>query len=288
MSERAKSASVKKTENSKKLPIQYFPSAPIEEILSIVMSRGSWKPTTSEQRFLKLIARSTLRGESLSPEVLYRATESLVSRTIIVGEENIPTSGPTIFLANHKEGPLCGMWSYFVSYYKIYKARVDSEPSKRAPFIITQDNIVKKVRTPFGQKDVIVPFIGQFRRLFSKSLNWPIVGVPQFDSNRQIINNQKSGLLGVFRRILKGEAAIAYAQGTHRNDEEFPDKAGEFLSVIRKLCPNSQVVPVRSLLQNGEQPMLVFGESVNISNLPSKIDGEVDINRFWGETWQNN
>lgn len=249
----------------------------IEKTVSYLMSVG-WNPTPQEIGRLQLVVRKFLKGEPTPAKYIGRCFESLRSQVTVIGVENIPKSGSTIFIGNHPPGgPLHGMWSYFMTADIAYDAR-DEEVDRniREPYVIVQEGLTKDLMLPFfEEKRIIVPGSAWFYGRLAKSTRWGLVAVPEFDKNGQIINDQK-GSPDILRRLFRNGAMIIYPQGTYRKDDIFPERAGKMLTILKE--KNIQLVPVMAIVKSYAEQYLIFGKSVHIKDLGTCGDGSIDIN----------
>ncbi len=184
----------------------------------------------------------------------------------IEGQENIPSYGPTILVANHTHGgPMDGIAQFFSMAKEGYDARTDEQDEEvREPFLIMGRGL---------EKGRLLQFISTkiYENAFGPSLNCEIVAIPQFDEEGEIINGQNLKISTV-RRIING-ASLWLPQGTHRasNDLDFPEKSTEFLKMVNKVASIKdlyiKLVPVRSIPDSQGNIKLIFGPSVESSHI---------------------
>jgi hypothetical protein len=256
----------------KKLAIQYLPPSFVANIAVCLVGKGL---APEERKLLKSKVERILGGEKLVASMegppIY---ESHRSRMICEGGENIPTSGAILVIGNHtRGGPLRDMAQFFEVAKVVHDGRTAVEDeSVREPYVIMQKG--PKVPIP-----VISRLSGQFFELVARSLDWVCVAPPKFDGNGKIIETQRLPI-SASRRLLNGGAMILYPQGQHTDHLDFPEKAGDFLVLLRRKRKDVQLVPLRVMRRDPDLMYFLFGKPVHVQDLPTTDGNSVDINKF--------
>jgi len=225
---------------------------------------------TSDGRNLlyKLVVKAC-RGErvSISRELPF-AYQGANLKIEVDGQNNIPSSGPTIIIGNHvRGGPLLSNGQFVETAKQGYDARFDvQEEEIREPFVIMQKGLGGWIGRRYGT--------GIFYNIAANSLGCEIVAIPRFGKSGdnkefEVVNYQ--GLRSItIKRIIDGGAALWLPQGTHRepDDLRFPEKKGTgFLTKIYDEDHDVQLVPVRSIPDSHGNVKIVFGPAVSISEV---------------------
>ena len=214
-------------------------------------------------KLLRQLVVKTWKGTKVSIAREVSRTYQGADLTIEVdGQEHIPASGPTIFIANHtRGGPLDSIGQFFEMMRVGYDARLDVEDDEiREPFLIVQRGLAK------GK---IVQYLsGIFYDIVGNSLGCEIVAIPRYNKDGEIINGQNLKP-GTIRRIVDGGSSLWLPQGRHRDPDDlrFPEKATGFLKKINRRDRFTQLVPVRSVPDSHRNIKIVFGPAVEISHV---------------------
>lgn len=188
------------------------------------------------------------------------------------GQENIPSSGSTLFIGNHVRGKSFGGMDYFFTAVSTaYEARSGvADRHVREPYVIMQRGL--------GKANPLVRYLsGEFYERAAKTFDWEVVLIPRFDSEGQVVNHQRLPHSAI-RRLIEGGAMFWYPQGKHTesdNQLNFPDKANSFLQRLRESVrgQNIQVVPLQVSSYPDRAITLHFGHPIPISQT-------TDINDF--------
>ena len=234
-----------------------------------------------ERKILKDRVQRILCGEKLvaskeGPPIY----ESHRSKMLWDGEEKIPESGATILIANHtRGGPFYDMGQFFDTARVVHNGRSAVEDEYiREPYFIVQRGFNHTVK--IGRIKLHVPLsgflTGQLYELVAKSINWELVSPPKFNKGGQIVNRQELPISAI-RRLDSGGAMIWCPQGKHRDDLNFPQKAGDFLFRMRD--KDIQLVPMRVIRKDQDLLYLLLGKPIHVQDLPV-TDGGVNINDF--------
>src|SRR3990167_11452149 len=163
---------------------------------------------TSDGRNLlyKLVVKAC-RGERVSigrelPHVYQGANFKIE----VDGQNNIPSSGPTVIIGNHvRGGPLVSNGRFLETAKQGYDARFDvQEEEIREPFVIMQKGLGGWIGRRYGT--------GIFYNIAANSLDCEIVAIPRFGKYKdkkefEVINNQRLRSI-TFQRIAAGGAAL--------------------------------------------------------------------------------
>ena len=229
---------------------------------------------TSDGRDLlyKLVLRAC-RGEEVSiSRELPLAYQGAKLKIEVDGQNNIPSSGSTIFIGNHtRGGPLLSNGQFIEEAKQGYDARIDvQDKGIREPFVIMQEGLGGW----FGKRYAT----GIFYKIAANALNCEIVSIAKFDKSKinkdgtEIMNRQGLSPTAI-QRIVNGGALLWLPQGRHRppNDFNFPEiKANGFLSNVHDRDCRVQLVPVRSIPDSHGNIKIVFGPAVGISHVVAK------------------
>lgn len=237
-------------------------------IVSFILHKFVLGPTLDKEGYKLLIslARKTWMGEEVSVATEISQLLKYAKLTIeVAGEQNIPTEGTTVFVANHTNaGPLRGIGQYFKMVQVGYDARTGVEdPYIREPYIVIQRGLSKH---GIGKLSGIY-----FDVVGGRALGLEVVAIPRFkkDENGEKILNYQGLKDSAIKRVavLEG-AALWMPQGRDRHPEDFnfPSKNG-FLVKIASLEPHTQVVPICSVPDSGKNITLVFGKAVDIRHV---------------------
>ena len=219
--------------------------------------------TPEGHQLLRKIVVRICKGDEISishdiPDVYHGADLQIE----VEGQKNIPSSGPTIFIANHtRGGPMNSMGQFFEIIKEAYLARFNVVDEKvREPFIIIQKGLAK------GK--IIQYFTGIFYEIAGHSLNCEVVEIPRYN-DKEIINGQKLKACAI-DRITNGGAALWAPQGTHRDARDlcFPEKKGNgFLNRVYSEDRNVQLVPVRLIPDLQGNVKIFFGPVIVLQHI---------------------
>ncbi len=180
----------------------------------------------------------------------------------VKGQEHIPSSGPTVFVANHTYGgPLNNIGQFFEMVKEGANARFDVDNEQvQEPFIIVQRGI--------GKARLMRLLSGVFYDIVGNSFGYEIVGIAKYDGSGEIINGQNLRDAAI-DRIIDGGASLWLPQGRERepDDLRFPEKATGFLKKIDDEDRFVQLVPIRSIPDSRGNIRVVFGQSVDINHV---------------------
>jgi hypothetical protein len=225
----------------------------------------------------KILSQEPVQASSEIPPV-YEGAHFTFSTE---GQENIPTSGTTLFIGNHtKSGPLAGMGQYFEASKIAYERRVDVvDDHKREPRAIAQKGLTGVFKFPGGARLVwTLPLTEQFYEMAAKSFNWIVVSAPKFDKNNQIINKQNLPL-NTIDSFVGGEAMFWFPQGKHMatDDLVMPQKGTGLLTRLKD--EDVKIVPVR-FTPDGNTFRIRFGKPVHVQDIQPNSSGQLDVNDF--------
>lgn len=196
------------------------------------------------------------------------------------GEENIPTSGATLFIGNHtRGGPLFGMGQYFEASRSAYNVRTGVEiESIREPVFIAQRGLTKVIKLPKGRKIIWnIPLIGQFYDLAAECLGWATVFPPKFDAGGQIVNKQRLPKW-VIDNLIAGGALFWFPQGKHQ-DADYLTMPGKSSGLLTKLKDEDVNLVAARFIPGANLHQIFFSRVVHIGDVAQK-DGVVDIENF--------
>ncbi len=219
------------------------------------------------RRLLRIYARRTWRGEkvSIAKEVSRLLDYSELSIEVS-GEQNIPTSGPTIFVANHvKGGPLRNVGQFFKMVQVGYDERSGIQDDYiREPFLIIQRGLARHA---------IGKLSGLYFDVVGEALGCEIVEIPRFrkDENgdgERIVNHQRLKKSAV-QRIVAGGASVWMPQARERTEDDFnfPFKGNRYIRKIAAVEPYTQITPICSIPDSRGNLKLVFGKAVDIKDV---------------------
>jgi len=181
----------------------------------------------------------------------------------VKGQEYIPSSGPTIFVANHTHGgPLNNIGQFFEMVKEGENARFNVDNDQvREPFIIVQRGL--------GKARLMRLLSGVFYDIVAEnSFGCEIVAIPKHNDSGEIINGQNLRPAAI-ERIIDGGASLWLPQGRERepDDFRFPEKATGFLKRINERDGFTQLVPIRSIPDQQGNIKIVFGTPVDINHV---------------------
>lgn len=242
----------------------------VARVMASVASRMLDDGLTSDRRdLLKKLIERACRGEkvSISRELplVYQGASLKIE---VDGQNNIPSSGPTVIIGNHvRGGPLLSNGQFVETAKQGYDARFNvQEEEIREPFVIMQKGLGGWIGKRYAT--------GIFYKIAANSLGCEIVTIPKFGNGRdnkelEVVNHQGLRPLTV-KRIADGGAALWLPQGTHRDPDDlhFPENKGtRFLTKIYDEAPDAQLVPVRSIPDSHGNVKIVFGPAIGISEV---------------------
>lgn len=246
---------MKEQNNSEhKLFIQYLPRKPLAQFIA---SKISDDLSVEGKQALQNVIGRVLGGEpvQVSQEAGLVLQDSK-SHINIFGADNIPTSGPALFIGNHvKGGPLDGMGQFFEM------ARVVYERMGVEPFLVMQRGLTGW--NPFKRF-----FSGQVYTLAGRSFKNEVVDPPKIKKG-QITNNQQLSPRAI-KRVVRGEPMFLFPQGQNcePGNFHFPDKTDELFALLSKLDRQHklQVIGVASTPM-GPDLDIYFGRACYLSEI---------------------
>ncbi len=247
----------------KKIPL-IIRNAFVAHTVSHIVDWRLGKGLSSEghDRLRKVVFRA-LRGEKVSmTKDVSHVYEGANLSIEVGGQEHIPPSDPTIFIANHtRGGPIDSLGQYFEMVKTGHDARSGvKDDYVREPFVIAQRGLSK------GK--ILEYFTGMFYEFVGESFNCEIVEIPRHDKNGEIVNKQNLRPNAI-HRVINGGATLWIPQGAHRDPDDlrFPEKATGFLKKVSDEDKDIQLVPVRSIPDSRGNIKIVFGPPVEISHV---------------------
>ena len=242
---------------SEKTPKRRFQEWLAKIFLNYYWKIGELSPQ-AQKYFFNDFARAILSGGKLS---LAEAAKNLLSgfEQEIVGQENIPKTGPVVVVGNHwKQGPMQGMWGHFLASEKVKEDRgVDVK-------WIIQDSLELQVSTPFGkiktQREA--PTTAYFISKIAQAFDLTVVTAP-FKIDRAEANRRKRDKFklptSTFRTLKNGEVVGFYpeAAASHQLVPVWPGSK-VLLEKIAKTSPSTQIQPV-GILNQERKLILNFG-----------------------------
>ena len=217
------------------------------------------------RRLLKQFVVKAWMGTKVSiAKDISRLNQESSLRIEVEGQEHIPSSGPTIFVANHTYGgPLNNIGQFFEMVKEGENARFDVDNDQvREPFIIIQRGI--------GKARLMRSLSGVFYDIVGNSFGCEIVAIPKHDEQGEVVNKQNLGKKAI-QRIADGGASLWLPQGRESEawDFRFPEKATGFLKRINEGDCSTQLVPVRSIPDSHGNIKVVFGPAVDVNHVVS-------------------
>lgn len=193
-------------------------------------------------------------------------------RRYIEGADNIPKSGPVIFIANHwGQGPLIGHWASLLISEQVSQKREDG----REAFWIKQNSL------HIPGTNVEVPFSRHANKLISQV--YPIILVEDpFCRGGNKNGHETAGVLNILKIFRKGGMIGLYPEArvstTLRRGHP---KAGSLLRKLARLRPDAMVCPVGEWTSSKDSVLhLNIGEPFAATEV-SKVAG------IAGETEEN-
>ncbi len=183
----------------------------------------------------------------------------------VTGEQNIPPSGPTIFVTNHTYAPLRNVGQFFRMAQTGYEARSGvADDYVREPYLIVQRGLSRR-------------FIGRASAVFydnvaGGSLGCEIVEIAKYKKSENgetdIIINHQGLKESAIQRIAAGGASIWMPQGREKEPEDFnfPERNG-YLRRIVKAEPYVQVVPVCQIPDTSGNVKLIYGPADDVKSV---------------------
>jgi len=231
-------------------------------------------------RHLKLFLKKILIGEHIQIASVLPVYQDADFKFETAGEENIPTSGTTLFIANHEKSRIIGGMGHFIEAARVaYEARSDvRETWRREPRVIFQRGLTCAVRLPGGKKFVwMAPLTEQFYQLAAESFNWVVVDPPKHDRNDQITNKQNLPPC-VTEQLLDGRAQFWFPQGKDDQTSSLfmPQKASDYITNLKQ--HDIAIIPV--IFERGRLFSIRFGPPIHIQDLPLSKDGKLNLNDF--------
>ncbi|MDP3987812.1 MAG: hypothetical protein Q8P80_01570 [Candidatus Levybacteria bacterium] len=196
--------------------------------------------------------------------------------------ENIPLEGSTLIFGNHiRGGPFFDMGQFLLLAKIISEARTTAPEDKKEPILLMQDRLTRQITIKFPIEPIsrLLSKIATkafekgtniFYKKVAKSFGWKAILPPDFDTNGQIINDQKIGHSSL-KKIKDGGALYCFPQGRHVEPDDyfFPDKTGEFLDLVSLFASKTKVVPLKAVRQE-DGLHFYFCSAVPICDLPKK------------------
>ena len=170
------------------------------------------------------------------------------SKVEVFGSENIPKSGPVVFVANHwSGGPVYGNWTYTLISREVARAREDA--SKDIRWIVNGDASVPVSGLP-------LPFSSRFIRKFANTYSMHVVGSDDRASGFKIRDSFKRGeLIGLFPE-----------QDWTKTLQEGEEASGMLLSALSNVRRDGLVCPVGVYnVDNRNNLYARFGQPFGIS-----------------------
>jgi len=215
--------------------------------------------------FFNDFAQAISSGKKLS---LAEAAKNLLSgfEQEIIGQENIPKTGPVVVAGNHwKGGPMQGMWSHFLASEKVKEIRdVDVR-------WMIQDSIevprLGKIRT-MKEMPASAYFIEKIAKAFDPDLT--VVTAPFKIDRAEAKQKIRDGFklpISTFRTLKSGGVVGFYpeAAASHQLVPAWPGSK-VLLEKIAKISPSAQIQPV-GILSQERKLILNFGQPFPIGEV---------------------